>query len=781
MPCWFVSLAALAAGPLDTPPPLPPTTVERVKIAPDDLAALRRYGERVFREAGWGSERSVTDVMGALMGTVTVPCPESTSGCARPVLPLVAAAIDALDGVSGNLFDGNGGGYTSNLGVRFPPGTTVHGVPVPETVWTGLDVDAGAAFPVGLTPVPAPEAERHLPWLIDPETLGVGPVPDALKGARLRVRLGCAACHYTLDVDHDGVADLRSTQADQPTPGSPYGPEHGWSAGNQDLSFGWLFALSKNVLLGAFVLSGWLEDPSPDAPSRFGEWVRDQYDEDPAKVRHDVVAGMLAQPRNFADVSSDALYDPIQIPPLYPREGWPFNSNGAQFHADDRDNTVWTGALDFTGQIALTSDRQGRTATKRGDKPFARFTADELATMWLSEAPAAADDAWRERLHADMVGDDGAPGLLDVNQLVAIKPGFPFFPMTVDQWMEAPHRRRIGELPPHVRKRGRAIAPLGSRLGRPNDTGDFALDAFLKEYPGLYGDDIAHLATTAWLDTLSPPPNRSPWLVADLVQRGADVFVASGCASCHEGPFGVDHRIHPVTDHDDAVQWGRALMPSTAGWRVPGRGLPEPVYTEHRRASGSRDLRAVVSSPYNVATGQPSLRGGVLWALVANQHIGYRTTSLRGLWTSAPYLHDGGVSVGLLTRVDDASLEARLRRAAGPDVVYGTAQNLLRWDADPTATRADAALSLQALVIESERQRLLDANASPAWPAPSGALVPMSRLHITGEGHPYWVDDEPGGPDVTALVAFLLAWDDCPADVVGQTCPTASGYGSAPW
>jgi hypothetical protein len=36
---------------------------------------------------------------------------------------------------------------------------------------------------------------------------------------------------------------------------------------------------------------------------------------------------------------------------------------------------------------------------------------------------------------------------------------------------------------------------------------------------------------------------------------------------------------------------------------------------------------------------------------------------------------------------------------------------------------------------------------------------------VEGRGHDFWIEDEPGGERITALVAFLLALDDAPGQL----------------
>jgi len=134
------------------------------------------------------------------------------------------------------------------------------------------------------------------------------------------------------------------------------------------------------------------------------------------------------------------------------------------------------------------------------------------------------------------------------------------------------------------------------------------------------------------------------------------------------------------------------------------------------------------------------------------------------VWGSAPYLHDGGVGVTLRpgnTPGDD--LQALLR-TPGEQKMYGMGQILAEREAHPeTWLRPNAALSLQAVVLKSERDRVIQANREPSYPVPGrNERFPMTSMRVQGIGHEFWIDDQLGGDRVTALVAFLLALDDDP-------------------
>jgi hypothetical protein len=153
--------------------------------------------------------------------------------------------------------------------------------------------------------------------------------------------------------------------------------------------------------------------------------------------------------------------------------------------------------------------------------------------------------------------------------------------------------------------------------------------------------------------------------------------------------------------------------------------------------------------------------------------VGYKTVTLRYVWGSAPYLHDGGVGVGLAPGAapPGSDLRTLLARSAA-DKLYGMAR-ILAWREQHQSTGPwpDAALSLQALLLESERRKVIEGNRAPIIEVPiGGAENPLAApaqtsfvlLGVEGRGHEFWVDDEPGGERITALVAFLLALDDAP-------------------
>jgi hypothetical protein len=769
--------------------PKPPRTLRGVPITEEDYQRFRVWGERWFRSETFGGERSTTDVAGLFAAEIEVPCdgePPPAPGCRRraSVLHYLMQALDRLDGVSGNLFDGgNGGplglGFTNDLVLEFPSGTTLAGLPVPEHVHTGLDVDAGSAWPIGVVPVPAPAQDQALPYLIEPAALGVGSAP----AGKLRLGISCALCHYSLDIDKDGQPDVRSSRWGERTPGSAYGPEDTWGIGNQDVHFGWLFALTQNPLMGFTVLSGPVGRNHPQASLEWVRWVKERYHQEPEAVRREVIRGMLVQPRGFADDTPNALHDPNQIPALFTLDNWPYNFDGSFIDPSDRNNGVWTGAIDFTGLISLARDRSGGAQKSLYWEPtgvYSLLTAEEYADMLVDRSPAVAfDPAQREPLERDILGlDDGIPSVLDPDSVVVMRNGIGAVPKSVLKVAEAHGRvRDVASYGRDAELRGNMLTLLGTRVvTRPAVRRAAELDKLMARYPALNADDFESDVVSLQLDSLTPPANRTRLLAGarDQVARGYAVFQEEGCATCHQGPYLTDNRMHRLSGwRADEVGISAA---STAGFRPLGRGTGPSLETAPYRAIATRPLKLYVAPGFEPDTGRPAGKGGIWRGLFGDPVVGYKTMTLRYLWGSAPYLHDGGVGVGLAPGAAPAGddLRALLARPAA-DKLYGMSP-ILAWreEHESSGPWPNAALSLQALLLEGERRKVIEGNHQALMPVAIGAAenplgapahVSLALLGVEGRGHDFWVDDEPGGERITSLVAFLLALDDAPGEL----------------
>ncbi len=768
------------------PVPAPPRVVGGARVSEADYWALVALGARSFRDETFGGERMVTDVVGMFNAPIEVPCdaPGSALGCVQVVssLPFFVRALDELDGQTGNLYTGNGGpngaGTTHDLTLRFPPGSRMHGLPLPEAVHTGLDVEAGAAWPIGIVPVAAEASDQALPYVWDLAKLGAGPAPSE---GHVRIGISCALCHYSLDVDWDGKLDLKSARLGEATPGSRYRPEHAWAVGNQDLKVGWLFAMSQNPVVGFGIFSGPIADHAPHANLAWADWIRDNYRVAPQMVRREVVRGMLLQPRGYADVTSNARYNASQFPPLLTQHNWPSNSDGAVLNGTDRNSVVWTSTLDFSGVIGLSRDRGGSDSAglyweERGI--YSRFSAEQLADLFVHGSPAALHDPARgDALRADILGtSDGVPGLLDPNSLFVMRGPGNVIPEAI---LRHPENERAGRIATPAQfggdaeARGPMMALLGIRARtRPAVLAELRQSGLLARNPKLIPDDVQGEAVNAALDWQPSPPNETARLARarGLVERGYRVFQDAGCAVCHRGPFFTDNLLHRISARR-GEEVGIAA-PSTAGFRSLGRGRGPAIGTQPDRAVDSRILYLFVAPVYDPSTGLAIAPGGPANGLLGSQTVGYKTTQLRYVWGSAPYLHDGSIGVAIRPKngVEADDLRAVLSLAPG-EKLYGMGAILAHEETSGgQALRADAALSLQALVLKEERARLLARRSDAVVPVPGvgasenvrGAPSRVSALDlgIDGAGHDFYLDDVPGGERVSALIAFLLAIDD---------------------
>ena len=707
------------------------------------------WGEDWFRNETFGNERVWTDAVGLLNGSVDVPLGNGIRS--EPFFKYFLQSIDDLDGVRGNLYSGNGEGYTSDLVITFPPGTLLDKTfPIPEKLHTGLDVEAGSPWPLGIVPVRAPIQDAELTYLFDPGAFssgpeGVGPVPG---GGKFRVGLSCALCHYSLDVDWDGKPDLKSAKPDQPTPGAPYKPEHAWAIGNQDIALGWIFASSHNTIAG-FENSGPVGKASPDDARAWARWVRDNYETKPEEVKREIDRGLILFPRGFADDTPDGMHNPVQFPSLFTNMNWPYNYDGVMLNASDRNNNVWTGGIDPTQLVALCKDRAGKTAElvfweKKG--LYTELSAREYAEIFARYSPAGeADPAARERLRDDITGEsDGVPGLLNNDAVVLLK-GVPNI-IPRDVFDKPENRERIREprqFGSDGDKRGALIGLLGTRVVTPPAIRDKFRVAELESKYGINGDEFVTEAVSMMLDWVEPPPNRSAMLAnarqAGLVTKGYQIFKEEGCATCHAGPFFTNNTIIRLKE----------------------------IGTDDSRSAATRPLQTFFAPKYDPKTGIAVSGGlaGFFAKFFSGDKTGYKVVTLRYLWGSAPYLHDGGVAVTLRheTQAPGDDLQSLLRRPED-DKIYGVAQILIARDSNPEwYARANAALSLQALLLRSERDKVVSANSERIHSVPGGSMsVSAASMHIQGVGHEFWISDQPGGDRISALVAFLLALDDEP-------------------
>ncbi|SDC51564.1 hypothetical protein SAMN04488112_10951 [Melghirimyces thermohalophilus] len=217
-------------------------------------------------------------------------------------------------------------------------------------------------------------------------------------------------------------------------------------------------------------------------------------------------------------------------------------------------------------------------------------------------------------------------------------------------------------------------------------------------------------AMAAWQNTLVPP--KAPVTLDEKkVERGRKVFRRAGCIRCHAGGAFTRNRIIPADIVKTEPSRAQALKKTGNRFGPPILYRPD---TPVPPPKGARTLKV----PYDSKKVRLGFAHG-------DSPGGYKTPSLKGLYWRAPYLHDGGVAVGL-------------RQEKG---VTGT---LLK------GIQPDPFKSLTALLDKDIRQQVIQANQD----SPD-----LRSLHIQGIGHEYWVDDNTGfsKEEQQALVHYLLS------------------------
>ena len=252
---------------------------------------------------------------------------------------------------------------------------------------------------------------------------------------------------------------------------------------------------------------------------------------------------------------------------------------------------------------------------------------------------------------------------------------------------------------------------------------------------------FANNAMSAFQNNLVPPANRTPenWkaLKSGSVQRGARVFQKANCATCHIPPFFTDNTIHPI----DEIGTNSARAKSRLELN---NLLVEPkLYTFDTTVPVSANAEVLDVPTEGISESSTTLPKGIL------PNGGYKTTTLRGLYFSAPYLHDGGVAVreGSLKVFQDGRFQV-----VDPSGLGLTGTKSLGLPADPAS-------SLRALLDRELREKVVGANKL------NPALNP-ERSNLDGTGHEFYVDNQArfNPQQQTDLINFLLALDDNPGN-----------------
>jgi len=262
---------------------------------------------------------------------------------------------------------------------------------------------------------------------------------------------------------------------------------------------------------------------------------------------------------------------------------------------------------------------------------------------------------------------------------------------------------------------------------------------------------FADNAMAAFQNSLVPPPNKSEAnkaaLASGSVERGARIFKQAECATCHIPPFFTDNAIHPIQE----IKTNPERSKSRLG--LAKLLVPPQMYTLDTPVPVPATATVLDVPTEGISDSPTTLPDGIL------PKGGYKTTSLRGLYASAPYLHDSGVAVRA-GAIALASHSVQIIDSTGLGLP-GTLNRIKRDNVTqkniPDPANADAANSLRALVDRDLRRQVIAANrADPR----------LVLSNLDGTGHRFYVDPKAGYSikDQTDLVNFLLALDDHPGE-----------------
>ncbi len=251
--------------------------------------------------------------------------------------------------------------------------------------------------------------------------------------------------------------------------------------------------------------------------------------------------------------------------------------------------------------------------------------------------------------------------------------------------------------------------------------------------PFLFADN----AMSAFQNSLVPPANQTSenWqaLNSNSVKRGAKIFEKANCATCHIPPFFTDNKIHPL----DEIRTNPARAQSRLG--LNKLLVPPKLYTFNTPVPIPANAEVLDVPTQGISDTPTTLPKGIL------PKGGYKTTGLRGLYLSAPYLHDGGTAVRAGSLKVDSNGSFTVVNKSGLGLSGTRSQGI----------PADPASSLRALVDRDLRTLVVKANkANPS----------LVRSNLDGTGHYFYVDRQAGfnSNQQTDLINFLLALDDNP-------------------
>ncbi len=220
-------------------------------------------------------------------------------------------------------------------------------------------------------------------------------------------------------------------------------------------------------------------------------------------------------------------------------------------------------------------------------------------------------------------------------------------------------------------------------------------------------------AVSAWQNSIQPPRPKINYNERSIV-KGREVFERANCMSCHAGSTLTNHKVISVkeigTDPSRAIAFKRT----------------DSIFTKSKLYSADTPV-PLPENPeiHNVPTDHIGEEQIKLSFAHGDSPGGYKVPSLIGLYWTVPYLHEGGVAVGV----------------NGELGLAGTVLN---------GIKPDPRNSLRALVDQELREKVIKANK---------ASEALRKTHVQGIGHTYWVDETTGFTkrEQDALLDYLLS------------------------
>ncbi|WP_139490374.1 electron transport protein [Brevibacillus dissolubilis] len=226
-------------------------------------------------------------------------------------------------------------------------------------------------------------------------------------------------------------------------------------------------------------------------------------------------------------------------------------------------------------------------------------------------------------------------------------------------------------------------------------------------------------ALSAWQNSLVPPKPATKIAAEPL---GEDVFTRAGCIKCHAGEAYTNNRIIPANVIKTEPSRASAFKKTE---KVFG---PAMFYTLDTPVPIPQDAKTVKVPSDFIDPEQVKLAYAQ-----GNSPGGYKVKGLIGLAVSAPYLHDSGVAVG-----KDINTQLGVANTVNKNIPV------------------DPANSLRAMVDRDLRTKVIASNQ---------ADPDLRYVHVTGQGHEFWVDEKAGftKAEQDALVRYLMYLERRPA------------------